>query len=164
MNLDKGIIRIWLIIIPIVWIVSFIYYFNSIQLPFYSCETPDSKKKMCKYSNGPKDIYLDPFHEDSCIKESWVLCSTIDLKSNIKSYKTHKFNSENLCIDFFKDANIEVIEYPKTEYSNCLDIKKTKQKKFFSNLFFIIIFPFTFYPIYLLSKRLYKWVKEGFNK
>ena len=30
-------------------------------------------------------------------------------------------------------------------------------------IFLIIIFPLTFYPIYLVSKRLYKWIKQGFN-
>ena len=162
MNHNRGIIRIWMIVVPLVWIISCIYYFNNTYLPFYSCETPDSQKLMCKYSNGTKHVYGEPLSEEFCIEESWVLCNTF--MGGKPSYEYYNFDSKASCNEFFNNADVNIVQYPKSEYADCLDRKKSYQMKFYLNLILIIIFPLTFYPIFLLSRRLYKWVKEGFNK
>ena len=47
---------------------------------------------------------------------------------------------------------------------SCVSEKKDKQKVFIINMILLIIFPLTFYPIYLGLRRTLIWVKEGFKK
>ena len=155
MNLNKGIFRIWLIIIPIVWIVSFIYVAQDVYYPNYSCERESEKNCKCVSTLGNK---------------KWTeRCGFGDLQLGPCSFKKNMealgFKNLESCQSFIRNAKkTKTCTLDKEKVKYCESQKNKERADYISAMIGVIIFPLTFYPIYLGLRRLFKWVREGFKK
>ena len=151
--INKGIFRIWIIVIPITWIV--LYINSGIYYPNNSCDGREVERCSCIYTL-----------EDKQITAGWGAC---DFASNeyvmCVTFKPYKFKDHKSCINFFKNAKKNTIcSKDQSLVKSCESKKKDKQKEFIINMILLIIFPLTFYPIYLGLRRTFIWIKEGFKK
>ena len=154
MNLNKGIFRIWLIIVPIVWIVSFIYSAQEINYPNYSCETEREKNCKCVYTLGDKKY------------TEWCGYGDFRLECHLgTNFKSMGYKDIKSCESFFRNAKkTKTCFLDEAKVKSCESQKDKKRADFISAMILIIIFPLTFYPIYLGLRRLFIWVRDGFKK
>ena len=156
MNLNKGIFRIWIIVIPITWIFS---YLNSgVYYPNNSCEGPLVESCTCTYTLKDKSIS----YWGSCyLQDSYIFLRCDDESDTFND----NFKDIKSCGDFFKNSK-QTLSCSKDQslVESCESKKKDKQKEFIINMILLIIFPLTFYPIYLGFRRTFIWIKEGFKK
>ena len=153
MNLNKGIFRIWLIIVPIVWIVSFIYVAQDIYYPNYSCDRESEKNCQCVYTLGNKK------YTEWC---GWGVLFRLECNLN---YKSMGYKDVKSCESFFRNAKrTKTCSLDEAKVKSCESQKDKKRADYISAMIGVIIFPLTFYPIYLGLRRLFIWVREGFKK
>ena len=155
MNLNKGIFRIWLIIVPIVWIVSFIFVSGNTNHPFYSCETYKEEICQCVHTLGNKQ----KTYKFRC---GWGLTVPCNIGTNFKALG---FKDLKSC-QFFEDKakKVETCYLSKEKVKSC-ELKRDKDRMgYIIAMILVIIFPLTFYPIYLGLRRLFMWVRAGFKK
>ena len=156
MNLNKGIFRIWLIIVPIVWIVSFIYVAQDINYPNYSCETEREKNCQCVYTLGDKK------YTERCGFGPYLQLGPCSNKTNMQALG---FKNLESCESFTRNAKkTKTCTLDKEKVKSCESEKDIKRTNYIISIIILIIFPLTFYPIYLGLRRLFMWVWAGFKK
>lgn len=161
--INKGIFRIWIIIIPITWIV---FYINSgINYPNYSCDGQRVESCSCIYTLGDKKITSGGSCNIFSKIDIMYKCSGFSLSDDYSLFKNPNFKDRKSCSNFYKNAKKTTLcKKNQGLVESCVSEKKDKQKEFIINMILLIIFPLTFYPIYLGLRRTLIWVKEGFKK
>ena len=173
MNLDKGILRIWVIITPIIWIVLITYFTINFSEPYgrklpwkYNCsELAKETLSFCYFTL--KDEPVISTHPAYCTPNKYNN-PPFELNPNCENFKLMGFVSYKHCQTLASKGKREIMNIPKwisdsDKVEGCYKFKNKAKQEYILIIFLIIIFPLTFYPIYLVSKRLYKWIKQGFN-
>ena len=158
--INKGIFRIWIIVIPITWIV--LYINSGINYPNNSCDGTEVTTCSCVYTLEDKQITSWGY---CSLSKSDVIFKCSGFSNDNSGFKNPNFKNLKSCLNFYKNAKKTTsCKKDQSLVESCESKKKNKQKEFIINMILLIIFPLTFYPVYLGSRRTLIWIKEGFKK
>ena len=158
MNLRKGVFRIWLVFIPVFYFISF--YLVSvgeidIDIPFYTCDGYNEKNHICTLTLDNKVIRQ--FTSCYLIYDGPLLTHPF-----CHRFEDH-FKNNTECNYFLKNAKRKETSYiNKSKVDICENNKKADMKSFITSIIVIVLIPLTFYPIFLFTRRLILWIRDGF--
>ena len=175
MNLDRGVFRIWLVIVPICWAISVYVNFDDISSnPFKLGYCPENEiwctyraegttvmvKSQYNSYCADKDTFFD-IEKTYCGREFF---SASPLKS--KGIYFNKFDTIEECKDFASKATLrETIKRntDKDVLEFCIEGKRNERNELVIYLFILFVTPLLLYPFYYLVSRTIFWISRGFK-
>lgn len=175
MNIDRGVFRIWLVIVPICWAISVYLNFDDISSnPFKLGYCPENEIWCTYRADGTTATVKSRYNNYCADKDTFIdientYCDfdilNLSLLNTEKNF-FNKFDTIEECKNFASKANLmETIKRStdKDALEFCIELKKNERNELVIYLFILFVTPLLLYPFYYITSRTIFWISKGFK-